>query len=416
MWLTNLISASNDSLPSPPSGDHAARSASLLWGNILVPGLGSHWARVRGLRPHARKLLLPAIAFCLASTLTLQGATPQLGKDALRKLVKLPTLTFQPNWDFDTERGFTLGSRSEDIAIQITAIRDGLKHDASDAESYQQLAELYTAANDTPNAQNAWSRAAELYRQRLRLQPQDATLLAGLGEALSGSGKNQEAESFLRNAVQSAPKEWKCRVALGRLLDVEARQAFDLPTLPALDAAPSSDAVSLAQRRLAEASDCFERAVALAPDEADVYFRRGMHRCLRSVVANEIRLAQGEEKKDVDHANSPFSPDALKDLQHASKLSPRDYALIGGAALFEIYTVSAPNGKVDWSDFSWSSLPDETQRSLRGAVARLENLAEDTNPQLAAGALEVLGILQGPILGERRNCVNNLRRALALDP
>jgi HupE / UreJ protein len=36
------------SSPSPPSGDHGARSARLLWGNHLVAGLGSHWAGVRG--------------------------------------------------------------------------------------------------------------------------------------------------------------------------------------------------------------------------------------------------------------------------------------------------------------------------------------------------------------------------------
>lgn len=29
------------------SGDHVARSAQLIWGNYIVAGLGSHWARVR---------------------------------------------------------------------------------------------------------------------------------------------------------------------------------------------------------------------------------------------------------------------------------------------------------------------------------------------------------------------------------
>jgi tetratricopeptide (TPR) repeat protein len=355
----------------------------------------------------------------LLMTLAVQGATPVVGKDALRKMVKLPTLTFQPDWAFDPETGFTLGSRGEDVAIQITKLREGLKHDTSDAESFQKLAELYTAINDFGDAHNAWNRAAQLYRQRLSSQPQDATLLAGLGLSLEGSGKTQEAESILRNAVESSPKEWKSRLALGHLLDAEARHDIEDGPQAAVDPGaelPASDSVALARRRLSEAGDCFEQAVKLAPDEAEVYYRRGMHRCLRSLLLNQIRLAQGEKKSDVDEASSPFSREALDDLQHASRLSPRDYELIGGTALFEIYTVSARNGSVNWAEFSWSSLPDDAQRSLREAVTRLENLAGDPDRQLAAGALEVLGILQGPILGERNSSVINLRRCLALDP
>jgi tetratricopeptide (TPR) repeat protein len=362
------------------------------------------------------------VAFVLSwllVTLTAPGATPVVGKEALRNLVKLPSLAFQPEWAFDSEHGFTLGSRGEDSAIQITKLRDGLKHDASDAESYQKLAELYAAINDYKAAHDAWNRAAQLYRQRLESQPQDAALLAGLGMALDGSGKTQEAESILRNAVESSPTEWKCRVALGRLLDSEARRDIeDSPQAATAAGAdvPTSDNVALARRRLSEAGDCFEQAAKLAPEESEVYFRRGMHRCLRSLLLNQIRLAQGEKETDVDEASSPFSREALNDLKHASRLSQRDYKLIGGTALFEIYTVKARDGSVNWAGFSWSSLPDDAQRSMREGMTRLENLAADPDRQLAAGALEVLGILQGPVLGERRSCIETLRRCLALDP
>jgi tetratricopeptide (TPR) repeat protein len=71
---------------------------------------------------------------------------------------------------------------------------------------------------------------------------------------------------------------------------------------------------------------------------------------------------------------------------------------------------------VDWAGFNWTALPDKSQRSIREAVTRLENLAEDSDPQLAAGALEALGILQGQILHEPLGAISNLHRALALDP
>ena len=356
----------------------------------------------------------------LLLALTVHGATPEVGKAALRKLVKLPTITFQANWSFDPERGFTLGSVEQDAATQITALRKELKHTPNDAESFQRLGELYSAINDAPNAQKAWHRSVDLYRQRVDLQPDDAILLAGFGQALHGAGKSQEAESVLRKAVQLAPTEWKCLLALGRVLDAEARHDIygDSETItdPATHfAQPASGNVSLAQRRLCEADAYFDQAIAAAPDEAAVYFRRGLHCCLRDLLLGQIRVAEGESKAEVYRANNYFSPAALGDLQHASRLSPQNYALIGNTLLFEIYTVTAPQGEINWPEFSRNSLPDKSQRSVHEAVTRLENLAQNPDPRLASGALEVLGIVQGPILHEPRSCLTHLRRALALD-
>ena len=58
-------------------------------------------------------------AICVLSwllmALAVEGATPEVGKDTLRKLVKLPTITFPANWQFDPERGFTIGSGEPDV-------------------------------------------------------------------------------------------------------------------------------------------------------------------------------------------------------------------------------------------------------------------------------------------------------------
>lgn len=363
---------------------------------------------------------------CLLMTLTVRGATPEVGKDTLRKLVKLPTITFPANWQFDPEHGFTLGSGDPDVLAQISALRKKMQRNNSDAERYLRIAELYSSINESSKAKHTCDRAVDLYRKQADMQPDNGIWLTKLGQALEGAGRTTEAESVLRRAVRTAPKEWECWVALGQFLDTEARRTvYESPTSAANDTGNVADAstdklspsqVALAKKWTEEAGNVYDKAAAAAPEEAEVYFRRGLHRCLRNALLNRIRLAAGEQADDVALLNDCFTPESLADLQHASRLSPRDYRLIGGTALFEIYAVSATKGQVNWETFSWSSLPDKSQRSIREAITRLENLAQSPQTHVAAGALEVLGILQGPVLHEPRSCIDNLRSALTLDP
>jgi tetratricopeptide (TPR) repeat protein len=84
--------------------------------------------------------------------------------------------------------------------------------------------------------------------------------------------------------------------------------------------------------------------------------------------------------------------------------------------LFEIYAVTVNKGKADWEHFSWNVLPAKSQVSVREALTRLEDLAQGPDDRVAAGALEMLGILEGPILHEPNRCVSSLQRAVALQP
>lgn len=358
----------------------------------------------------------------LLATLTARAATPELGKDKLRNLIKLPTISFQPSWTFQAERGFVLGSNEHEVSNKIASVELDLKHDDSDAERYLRLAELYSSINRFSNARGSYARAADLYRRRVNSQADDAQLLTGFGRALQGVGKTSEAESILRNAVRLAPKDDKCWIALGRFLDGSARHALlDLPG-PNSDGAPSDGDkiaptdVNQSQKWIEEAGSCFDRAVAAAGSDSEAYFRRGIHRSLRQMLLNQIRLASGERKEDVDLLNDYFSPEGLADLQRACRLDPKNSRLLGNTILYEIYTACARKGQVNWHDFSWTSLPDKSQRSIREQLTRLENLGADPDSKVAAGALEILGVIQGPVLHESRNSIANLRRAVALDP
>src|SRR5580698_4650374 len=112
----------------------------------------------------------------LLMALSVRGATPEVGKDTLRKLVKLPTITFPANWQFDPERGFTLGSGEPDVLAQISALRKEMQRDNSDAERYMSIAELYSSINESTKAKHTCDRAVDLYRKQADLQPDDGIL------------------------------------------------------------------------------------------------------------------------------------------------------------------------------------------------------------------------------------------------
>jgi tetratricopeptide (TPR) repeat protein len=354
-----------------------------------------------------------------------RAVTPEVGQDQLRLLLKLPTISFQPDWTFDPEHGFSLGSGTDDKRAAIESLRGQLKFNDRDAELQQQLAELYRGVGDATNSRDAWTQAAEYYRKRVAAQPEDAVLLSGLGTSLEGIGHDPEAESYLRRAVETAPTQWKCRVALGRFLDDEAHRAVIEPPAPATGAnnAPASDSAgptaensALALKWLDEAGDCFDRAVVEAPHEAEVYYRRATHRTLQTVIANRLREAGGTGDSVIDPFDGCFSTENLADLRHAATLSPADYRLAGAAAMFELYSVTVNKGKGDWSHLSWNGLPGKSQASIGGAITRLQDLSQNPNPETAAGSLEVLGILQGPILHEPGPSIANLERAVTLQP
>src|ERR1700758_4831169 len=119
------------------------------------------------------------VLLCSLLVFAAQGATPELGKNKLRRLVKLPAISFQPEWSFDPESGFTLGSAEQERTSEIKALRAELRDDPDDADAYLRLSTLLAKANDG-GADYARSRAVRLFRNRVEAQPDDSLLLASL--------------------------------------------------------------------------------------------------------------------------------------------------------------------------------------------------------------------------------------------
>jgi len=100
--------------------------------------------------------------------------------------------------------------------------------------------------------------------------------LTELGDALHALDKDEEAESVYRKATLVSSNEWRCWVRLGTFLECEPfRQLFpdnlrgqafpsgQMPSQEVLDYRPLPEALKKSEASLAEASRCFDRAMAL---------------------------------------------------------------------------------------------------------------------------------------------------------
>src|SRR5258708_24021480 len=107
----------------------------------------------------------------LLAALSVRGVTPEMGKEKLRKLVRLPSVVFQAEWQFDPERGFILGTGDREAEARISEIRKELTADASDAARYENLGELYSSVGRLQNAVTPWPAAAGRFRKGGGFQP-----------------------------------------------------------------------------------------------------------------------------------------------------------------------------------------------------------------------------------------------------
>src|SRR5437879_13772860 len=251
----------------------------------------------------------------LLTALTAAGATPDVGKEKLRKLTKLPSITLETGWKCYRERGFIIEPTKAQKAAAIAEARKALQGDNSDAGRFFHLGQLCRENKEEASAGAAFTQAIELYRQRVESQPGDGLSLAELGKALAAAGQFEESQSVLRESIRLAPKEWKCWAALGQSLDEASVAALSGQTGVNNDSAEllaariprgnsSSDQLNKLQKLLGEAANCFDQAVAAAPEEAGPYFRRGLHRCLESFERCAARMIRGEENDDTAPARS----------------------------------------------------------------------------------------------------------------
>lgn len=112
------------------------------------------------------------------------------------------------------EVGVRLHERSRDpadLAAAERSCKQALELDAALIETGKALAALYIAGGK-------FDQAGSVYRSLIERNPRDADGHIGLGRALQGAGRPEEAEQSLRRAVAEEPTYWRAFSELGTYL------------------------------------------------------------------------------------------------------------------------------------------------------------------------------------------------------
>ncbi len=138
---------------------------------------------------------------------------------------------------------------------------------------------------------------------------------------------------------------------------IEPAQAL---TQEILDFRPSVDALKHAEASLDEASRCFDRAMALAPKEPDVFFQRAGYMSESNWQSCFFRHYRDNEELDASQGFVSFcSPETIANLEKAAELDPKNYDYISLAAYFTWMGAFIQAKTHD--DFTIDKMPDESR-------------------------------------------------------
>ncbi len=353
------------------------------------------------------------------------AATQPHGSDRLRELVVFPQMTLSFNFGMSFLVDENAVNKSTDVSYEISQLREEVKRQPNDVRQLLRLGDLLDQNGETNESVVCYQKAEQLCRTKVANRPQNGLALTDLGAALGSLQKKDEAESVYRKAVLVSSNEWRCWTRLGNFLAGESTDLLFPTNSPAkigpqsppeeiseqLDHhRPSAEAIKKSDVLCSQASQCFDKAIALAPKESDLFFQRAGYMSTSNLKNNIVQhLRNGEP---LNPMACFFSEQTIADLEKAAELNPKNYDYISLAAYFTLFSRIASVGS---TNFTLDLLPDKSRQLIRTAITRLENLSENPDKKIAAAASENLGMLhffmKNPAQAE--TC---LRRAVALDP
>jgi tetratricopeptide (TPR) repeat protein len=373
-------------------------------------------------------LLLTAL-LCVAPT-WVQGAASAHGKEALRELAVFPTYTLSIQYGFNfTGREWRIDD-GHSLADEISALRVELKSDPGDIDRVLHLAYLLSQGNQTNDGLQIAQQAEDLCRKHLDATPQDGVLLVQLGEALGDQGKGDEAESMLRRSVLVASNDWRPWSSLGIYLESKSIR-YLLPDTDDLAGAgswskvielvlnfqPTAENLRTSEEIHREAGQCLQRAVKLGGKDPEMWIEHAGGEITGGFQNLVYRHWHDQQSLDgFALMKSFYSGSAASDLRKASELRPRDYRLICVAAYME-YAAAAGNsgGMAPTKTPPKDLLSDAARKSVHEDMTRLDDLSNDADKKIAAGAAESLALLAF-VNGDTAGAIAGFRRAVALDP
>ena len=364
------------------------------------------------------------MAIC-AVVFSANAETQPRGADRLRELVVFPQMNFNFSWGISCQNNEWVISRDVDLPNAIAEQREKLKRQPDGVRQLIHLAYLLDSNGETNESQSCYQKAGQLCRDKVAANPQDGLSLMTLGVTLDALGKEDEAEHDFRKAALVSSNEWRCWTGLGNFLEgnsfdsmfsKDLRNAVgpgQVPSQAVLEYRPAPETLKKSEAMRDEASRCFDRAIVLAPKEPEVLFQCAGYMSMSNLQNCYIRHYRDNEKIGANEWSlSFFSKETIVNLKKAAELKPKDYQYISLAAYFE-YFVSIMQSHFD--NNATDALPDKTKQSIHSAMTQLENLSEDADKKIAAGALENLGFLN-MAFGNKSAAAANFHRAVALDP
>lgn len=364
----------------------------------------------------------PPMPKLIGTPQTTEAKAWKIDEAKLRKTVRLPHIAIEVGIIFNSEEGFVFPGATEKAATEIVALKKALKGDHSDAERYLQLGLLYRKVKDKEEAKLAYQKAEKLFRDQIKEKPADGLLLTRFCESFTGDWKDGEEEALLRQAVRLSPKEWRCWLALGKHLGLQAAELLagkqEEQTQHRLrllaDKAFREDLLAKSQRSYQEASACFDKAVALTPNEADAWMNRAMFRMIYSRYYVPIKSV-GEDKDD--QRAGTLSDDTLADFKQVAKLQPASAQALGFVVLYEVLGCGLKREKSGgFPDKILYSVPAKNKQSIEEGLAKLEKLTESQDRYQAGLAAEILAVLQQIVFENTDRALAFARKAVALNP
>jgi tetratricopeptide (TPR) repeat protein len=365
------------------------------------------------------------LAWLALATLAPAAAAQTSQRDRLREAVQLPRITvYMVSWAFYQTKGGLCLRATDNARAEIAALRHSLVGDGSDADRYDRLAELYDEVKDEVHARQAREWVVVLLRHRLEVHPDDALAMSDLGQTLMDLERFEEGEALVRRAVQARPREAQCWMALGdALVPLAMRELLDKgEKLPVYDDFERLAGWLLEKRlspqqiihcvaRVDEAKACMDRAVALAPDQAESYLRRA-----RAVddgwvlLRATLRYRQGAEPADIRRESTTGT--FLRDVSKAAQLSPRQY-IVQVWAVMQAFRYAEAHGSPPIPGWRGHAA---ARQVIEEAVGRLERLAQTEDRELASTSCESLAWLYVFVFEDPEHAEKYLRRAIALKP
>jgi tetratricopeptide (TPR) repeat protein len=372
-----------------------------------------------------RRFLPWILPMILAVTFSLRAAAPPRGADRLRELVVFPEINLNFNFGLRFEGNGWVIIYTADLPEDINQAREALKKQPDDINELLKAANLLGTDGQTNEAQTDYQKAAQLCATRGVNAPQDGLNWTRYGEALAGLGEHEKAEGYYRRGVLVSSNEWRCWTGLGNFLQQQfnsvlfhgltnSQELISIMTTPDTpDFRPTADNLKRAEALDAEAARCLDTAVALAPQEAEAYLQRGGYQAVAGGQDGLLRHFKNNEPFDTNLWVTGFSsPGLLTNLQVAAQYNPKSSEYLGAAAYL---TLGRAMSHRRMESLGSDNLPDDTRRYIQQTVTQLEDLAQDPDKSVAAGAEKNLGVLR-MVLGDASDAVADMQRSVFLDP